>query len=57
MPSLTLMAVILNTDKRWASLAFTQGIAKASISLSFITFNDAAVVRGPPKMIGIQATK
>ena len=41
------MAVILHTDKRWATLAFAQGIAKASISISFYHINDVADGRGP----------
>ena len=52
----TMVAAILHTDKRWATLAFAQGIAKASISLSFITLMMQLMV-GVPKLIGILSAK
>ena len=50
------VAVALCTDRRWATQAFTDGIARASISISFITFTTWLIV-GVPQIIGICAAK
>ena len=55
--SSTIVAAALHTDKRWATLAFAQGIAKASISLfSFMTFMTWLIV-GVHKIMGILSAK
>ena len=51
-----LTAVILCTDKRWATLAFAQGITKVSISFSFITLTMWLMV-GVPKITETLAAK
>ena len=45
------VAAALHTDKRWATQAFAQGVAKASISLSFMTFTMWLIV-GVPNIMG-----
>ena len=54
--SSAIVAALLHIDKRWATLAFAQGTAKASISLSFMTFKMQLIV-GVPKIMGILSTK
>ena len=51
-----IVAAALHTDKRWAPLAFTQGITKASISLSFMTFM-RQLIMGVPNITGILSAK
>ena len=50
------MAAALHTDKRWATLAFAQGVTKMTISLSFVTFMMQLMV-GVHKIMGILSTK
>ena len=41
------VAAALHTDRRWATLAFTQGVARVSISFSLIMITMLLIVRVP----------
>ena len=49
-------AYILHTARRWATLAFAHGIAKASISASLITLTTWPMV-GVPRIMGTLVAK
>ena len=50
------VAVALHTDRRWATWVFAHGIARASVSISFITLT-TWLIMGVPRMTGTHATK
>ena len=50
------VAVALHTDRRWATQASVQGVARTCISLYFMTFTIQLIV-GVPRIMGTCAMK